>query len=62
METRRVIRWPELRELVGLSRSTINRLERADEFPRRVRVGRRSVAWFADEVVLWQQDIRLCAA
>jgi predicted DNA-binding transcriptional regulator AlpA len=34
--TERMVLWPELHAVVGLSRTTIWRMERAGQFPRRV--------------------------
>ena len=50
---RPVIRFPALRQLTGLSRSTVDRLERALDFPRRVRLGPNSDGWRLDEVQAW---------
>lgn len=50
---RPVIRFPALRQLTGLSRSTVDRLEKALDFPRRVRLGPNSVGWRLDEVQAW---------
>lgn len=49
----RLVRLPQVSDLTGLSRTSIYRLERAGEFPRRVRLGLRSVAWRESDVVAW---------
>jgi len=38
---------------IGLSRSTIWRLEKAGLFPQRITLSNRCVRWAADEVELW---------
>ena len=49
-----VYRFQELRSVVGLSRSTIERMERGGKFPRRVRLSSgRSVGWKKSEVNKW---------
>ncbi len=47
------IRFGSLAEMVGLSRTTIYRLEQQGQFPRRVKLGSNSVAWRMSEVVNW---------
>lgn len=53
---KRLIRLDEVIRLVGLSRSTLWRLERAGQFPRRVQLSARAVGWQADEIELWAQS------
>ena len=40
-------------DLVGLSRTTIWRLERAGQFPRRLQVSTKAVRWNQAEIVDW---------
>jgi prophage regulatory protein len=47
------IRQPELLELIGLSPSTLLRLEKRAEFPERIKLGCRSVGWSLAEVQNW---------
>ena len=49
----RVIRFKELRQRVGLSRSSIWRLERKGQFPARRQLSDNAVAWLEDEVDQW---------
>ena len=49
METR-LIRYPEVGRLTGLSRTSVWRQEKAGKFPRRRRLGPNSVAWLLSEV------------
>lgn len=49
----RFLRIDEVMSMVGLSRPTIWRLERTNEFPRRRQLGRNSVAWVEEEVEEW---------
>ena len=49
----KIVRKKELCGLVGLSYSTIYRLERAGRFPRRRRLGDNSVGWLLSEVAEW---------
>lgn len=45
-----IIRLPEVRSRTGLSRSEIYRREALGEFPKRVKLGTRSVGWVSSEI------------
>lgn len=45
-----IIRTAQLRELTGLSPTTVWRLERAGKFPRRRKIGHGCVGWLYSEV------------
>lgn len=49
----KLLRFPEVRELTGLSRSTVWRLERRGDFPRHHRIAPNVVAWREDDVTRW---------
>jgi len=49
----RIIRKKELFELIGLSDTTVWRLERKGEFPKRLRLGPKSVGWRYGDVLRW---------
>ena len=49
----RLLRFPAIRERVGLSRSTVWRLERRGEFPKHRRISANAVAWIDEEVMTW---------
>ena len=48
-----LIRWPEVQRLIGLSRSTVDRLERTGAFPRRVILSGNAVGWRKAEILAW---------
>jgi prophage regulatory protein len=50
---KRMIRLPEVRQTVALSRSEIYRLISLGKFPAPVRLGERAVAWDFDDVQQW---------
>ncbi len=52
-EADRILRTQEVTKLVGLSRSTIWRLERKGDFPARVPLGVSSVGWLRSDVEAW---------
>ena len=49
----RLLRFKELKNIVGLGRTTIWRLEHRGEFPRRRQISHNAVAWLEDEVEEW---------
>ena len=49
----RLIKLKEVREITGLGKSTIYRKMTAGEFPAPVKTGMRSVAWRADQIQQW---------
>lgn len=49
----RLLRFAEVKAKVGLSRTTLWRLERENLFPKRKRVGKNSIAWLEHEVDQW---------
>ncbi len=51
--TDRILRWPAVRNLVALSRSTVDKLERAGTFPPRHQLTNYSVGWRLSEVQAW---------
>jgi prophage regulatory protein len=54
---RRIIRYPELRQICSRGRTTIWRLENAGQFPRRVQLGQNSVGWYLDEVIAYLDSL-----
>lgn len=47
----RLLRWPQVREITGISRTTAWRLERQQLFPKRVQVSTRITAWRESEIL-----------
>jgi predicted DNA-binding transcriptional regulator AlpA len=52
----RMIRTAELTKMVGMSRTTIWRMEKSGEFPARVSLGAGSIAWRLSEINQWIQS------
>lgn len=48
-----LLRLPAVKQKTGYSKSSIYLLEARGEFPRRVRLGARAVAWSAAEIEKW---------
>lgn len=53
MAINQLLNQKEVSNLVGLSRTTIWRLERTGQFPRRLRVSTKAVRWNLAEIVKW---------
>jgi prophage regulatory protein len=48
-----LIRLPKVLELTGLGKQTLYRMEARGDFPKRVMLGARSVAWDYDAIAVW---------
>ncbi|TWA90723.1 AlpA family transcriptional regulator [Azospirillum brasilense] len=53
VETKRILRFPQVKALVSFSRMHVDRLEKAGSFPKRIRIGVNSVGWLESEVNAW---------
>lgn len=49
----KVLKYQDLHGMFGFCRSTLYRMEKAGRFPKRIRLGSRSVGWNEDEVMAW---------
>lgn len=49
----RLLRWPEVRRRVPYCQSAVRKMEAAGQFPRRVALGPRAVAWLESEIAEW---------
>ncbi len=60
MSPRRLISWPEVKKniVAGRSYHSVLRDEKRGDFPRRVRLGGRQIAWFSDELETWLQNLK----
>lgn len=54
----RLLRLNEVKQLSGLSRSTLERKEQQGTFPARVRLSRRCVGWKLTEISKWIETLR----
>jgi len=53
----RIMRLPEVSNLVGLCATTIWRHEKAGIFPQRVQLPGQSMGWFANEIEDWLRSL-----
>lgn len=58
----KLLRCEAVQERTGLSRTTLWRMERRGEFPKRVHLTSSLVAWLEEEVVAWIRSRRNGAA
>lgn len=56
MHSRMIGRLADVMAIVGISRPTIDRLEAAGNFPKRIRLGRAAVGWDLNEVRAWLEQ------
>ena len=52
----RCLRLPEVREMTGLSTSTIYRWMTEGTFPKQIQLGSRSVVWLESDVTKWMDQ------
>ena len=52
----RILRWPEVHNLIGRSRTQIWRDIRAGKFPAPLVLGKNAVGWYEHEVVAWMES------
>lgn len=52
----RTLRKPAVEVMVGLSRTTIERLEKQGKFPRRILLSERAVGWDEGEILKWLEQ------
>jgi len=56
----KILRFPQVATITGLSRATVFRLEREGEFPSRIHVGKRGVGWKSSEISAWLESRPRC--
>ena len=49
----KILRWADLKPILGLSRMTVYRMEKAGPFPKRIQINSGSVGWLEHEVEAW---------
>ncbi|MCP3930234.1 MAG: AlpA family phage regulatory protein [Bacteroidetes bacterium] len=57
MEESRLLRLPAVLKITGLKKSTVYANAKAGTFPKPVRLGSRAVAWRADELKRWIDEL-----
>ena len=57
----RVIRMPEVKQRIGLSRSKIYTLIASNDFPRKIHLGLRAIGFLSNEIDMWIEGRVLAA-
>ena len=57
MMIKKIYRLHDVMNMTGLSRSSIYLRISTDEFPKPVKIGRRTVGWPEDSIIAWQAKI-----
>lgn len=58
----KILRWPQVQEMTGLSRTTIWRLIRAGKFPASVKITSHATGWSRAQVAAWVASRQPAAA
>ena len=56
MTKRRLLDRHQVEDMVRMPRSTLYQAMAEQDFPRPIRVGKRSVRWFEDEILKWMES------
>lgn len=55
----KIIRWPAIKEMIGgVSRSTLDRWEKAGNFPKRIHLGKNAIAWRVKDIEKWLKELK----
>lgn len=54
--SKRILRRQAVTDRTGLPKTTIDRLEAADDFPKRIRITERTVGWDETAIDKWIED------
>ena len=55
----KVIKLSEVKQITTLSTASIYRQIKDKSFPKQIKLGERSSAWFYDEIMQWLEDKRI---
>jgi prophage regulatory protein len=55
----KVIKLSEVKQITTLSTASIYRKIKDKSFPRQIKLGERSSAWFYEEIIQWLEDKRV---
>ena len=55
----KVIKLNEVKHLTSLSTASIYRQIKDNSFPKQIKLGERSSAWFYEEIIQWLEDKRI---
>ncbi len=52
----RIVRWPEIGEMLGVSRNTIDRWEKSGKFPKKIYLGENIIGYKLSEINKWIKE------
>ena len=52
----RIIRFPELKEIIGLSRARIYQMMEEQTFPRQIKLSARAIGWREKDIEKWLEE------
>ena len=55
----KVIKLSEVKQITTLSTASIYRQIKDNSFPKQIKLGERSSAWFYEEIIQWLEDKRI---
>ena len=55
----RLLRFPKVKEITGLSRTTVWRMEKLGTFPQHKSISSRMVVWLESEIVAWVKGLEV---
>ena len=55
--TDKLLSFPQVKEMTGLSRTTIWRYEQKDTFPQHITLSKRCIRWRESEVMAWMNGL-----
>ena len=58
MQDRAIYRFSDLKNLLNVSRSTIDRWEKDNRFPKRIVLGKNSIGWHSKDIMAWVRSRR----
>lgn len=53
----KLLSFPQVKELTGLSRTTIWRYEQSNNFPQHIALSKRCIRWRESEVLAWMENL-----
>ena len=56
MNQERLLRWPEVKQRVGLCRSRVYQLIEQGTFPKQIKLSERAAAWKESDISKWIED------
>ena len=56
MEQQTILRWPAVKDRIGLCRSRVYQLIEAGKFPKQIKISERATGWLESEINQWIEE------